>query len=213
MDITRKTPCRLDFVFAASAPVVVILRRGPSRRVRMVVWHTKTDHFVDGEWWHGRIYADKCGLSPDGQLFVYFGYQWAPRYVPEGFFAFTAVSRPPMFKPMALWPADSTWGGGGCFADNGRLSLNYGEGAMPDAHPLFRPQGFQVQAYPGMYCSPAPDAAFRFNPDEYPGAEWVGKDHQGRLVFYRAGILYRLLSNKEVLVRDFNPDVPPPIAA
>jgi hypothetical protein len=64
-----------------------------------------------------------------------------------------------------------------------------------------------------MYCSPAPDAAFRFNPDEYPGAEWVGKDHQGRLVFYRAGILYRLLSNKEVLVRDFNPDIPPPIAA
>jgi hypothetical protein len=68
MDISRKPPCRLAFLFAASAPVVVILRRGPSRRVKMVVWNTKTDHFVDGEWWHGRIYEDRCGLSPDGRL-------------------------------------------------------------------------------------------------------------------------------------------------
>ena len=79
MDIARKPPCRLDCVFAACSPVAVILRRGPSRRVRIVVWQTKSEHLEDGEWWQGRIYADKSGLSPDGRLFVYFGYQWAPR--------------------------------------------------------------------------------------------------------------------------------------
>ena len=107
MDITRKPPCRLDLAFAAKAPLAVILRRGPSRQVKMIVWNTRTDAFTDGEWWRGRIYAEKCGLSPDGQLFVYFGYQWKPRYIPEGVFAFSAVSRPPSFKPVALWPAGS----------------------------------------------------------------------------------------------------------
>ena len=124
MNITRKPPCRLDFVFAAKAPVAVILRRGPTRSVKMIIWHTNTDRFEDGEWWRGRVYEDKCGLSPDGRLFVYFGYQWKPRYVPEGVFAFTAVSRPPNFKPIALWPAGETWGGGGYFPDNKRLVLN-----------------------------------------------------------------------------------------
>jgi hypothetical protein len=208
MNIARKPPCRLDFVFAAKAPVAVILRRGPTRSVKMILWHTNTDRFEDGEWWRGRIYEDKCGLSPDGRLFVYFGYQWKPRYIPEGVFAFTAVSRPPNFKPIALWPAGDTWGGGGCFLENRRLSLNYGEGAMPDVHPLFRPQGFQVEASPGTYCWPRPDAAFRLDPAEYPAADWLGKDHKGGLVFTRAGVLYRVTKKQECLVRDFNPDCP-----
>ena len=54
MDISRNPPCRLDFVFASGLPLAVILRRGPTRRVRMITWNTKTDVFEDGEWWHGR---------------------------------------------------------------------------------------------------------------------------------------------------------------
>lgn len=205
-----KPPCRVDLVFARKAPLAVILRRGPSRWVRMVVWHTKTDHFVDGEWWRGRIYAEKCGLSPDGQLFVYFGYQWKPRYIPEGVFAFTAVSRLPGFKPVALWPADSFWGGGGRFLNNRTVSLNYGKGALPEAHSLFRGHGLEVKGKPGIYCHPAPDEGFRLNPAEHLGAEWLGKDHQGKLIFTRVGILYRLVEGRETVLRNFNPDLPPP---
>ncbi len=136
MNIARKPPCRLNFVFAAKAPVAVILRRGPTRSVKMIIWHTNTDRFEDGEWWRGRVYEDKCGLSPDGRLFVYFGYQWKPRYIPEGVFAFSAVSRPPTFKPIALWPSGDTWGGGGYFPDNKRLVLNYGAGVSTRTSPL-----------------------------------------------------------------------------
>jgi hypothetical protein len=212
MNIARKPPCRLDFVFAAKAPVAVILRRGPTRSVKMIIWHTNTDRFEDGEWWRGRVYEDKCGLSPDGRLFVYFGYQWKPRYVPEGFFAFTAVSRPPNFRPVALWPADGTWGGGGHFTDNKRLVLNYGEGALPEPHPLYPPQGFETAGHASCSADTRPNQGFRLDPVEYPGADWLGKDHTGRRVFTKAGALYRLVRNQEILVRDFNPDVPPPIA-
>ncbi|HEY5914124.1 MAG TPA: hypothetical protein VJA21_26345, partial [Verrucomicrobiae bacterium] len=211
MDVVHKPPCRLALIFAAKAPVTLILRRGPSRRVKMIVWNTKTDQFIDGEWWHGRIYAEKCGLSPDGRLFVYFGYQWKPRYIPEGVFAFTAVSRIPSFQPVALWPAGSFWGGGGRFLTNCTVSLNYGKGALPEAHSLFREHGLQVKDKLGIYCHPAPDEGFRLDPAEHRGADWLGKDHRGKLIFTRAGILYRLLGDREIPLRNFNTDLPPPI--
>jgi hypothetical protein len=65
-------PCRLSLVFARDAPIVVVLRRGPSRVVEVVKWQTDTDQFEHGQWFHGRIYAERCGLSPNGSLFVYF---------------------------------------------------------------------------------------------------------------------------------------------
>jgi hypothetical protein len=208
MDITRTPPCRLDLVFAAEAPIAAVLRRGPSRRVHLVVWHTKTDQFVPGEWWHGRVYSERCGLSPNGQLLVYFAYQWRPRYIPEGIFAFTAVSRPPHFKPVTLWPADSTWGGGGYFADNRTLCLSYGESSAPTAHPDYPPKGFQVKTgqVPRRpnFLPPAGSAV-------YPDSDWSGKDHQGKNIFTRAGRLYRVVNRKEILLRDFNRDLPPPI--
>jgi hypothetical protein len=211
MDVARTPPCRLDLVFAAKAPLAVILRRGPSRRVRMIAWNTKTDHFIDGEWWHGRIYAEKSGLSPDGQLFVYFGYQWSPRCIPKGVFAFTAVSKPPHFKPVALWPASDFWGGGGSFSTNRKLLLNYGKGSLPEAHPSFRPQGLEVGELPSHCSHPAPDEGFRGASTSLLGADWVGKDHQGRPIFTRAGGLYRTAKGQEVLLRDFNVDAPPPL--
>jgi hypothetical protein len=209
MNRARKPPCRLEFVFSAKAPLAVILRRGPSRWVRLVVWHTKNDHFMDGEWWRGRIYAEKCGLSPDGQLLVYFGYQWKPRYIPKGIFAFTAVSKPPSFKPIALWPADSFWGGGGRFLDNLTVSLNYGKGCLPEAHPSFGPHGLKAAEKRGIYCHRPPDEDFRLDPVDSRGADWIGKDHHGRLIFTRAGMLYRMVKKEEILLRDFNADMPP----
>lgn len=64
-------PCRLFVVVAREAPVAVILRRGPSKWVQLIRWDMNNDRFEDGAWFHGRIYEHNCGLSPDGQLFVY----------------------------------------------------------------------------------------------------------------------------------------------
>lgn len=106
---------RITAVRAARAPVAVLFRRGPTKQVRQVLWRLDTDTFQRGQWLAGRIYPERCDLSPDGQLLVYFamrrGHTW------------NAVSRPPHFTPLAVWEEPGTWGGGGRFVDDRHLLM------------------------------------------------------------------------------------------
>ena len=109
--MSKSPPCRLSLVFAREAPIVVILRRGPTRWVEVIKWNTLEDAFEHGQWLHGRIYAERCGVSPNDRLFVYFALKYGK--VARGYEqTFTAVSRPPFLTALALWPTGSTWGGG-----------------------------------------------------------------------------------------------------
>jgi hypothetical protein len=59
----------------------------------------------------------------------------APRYVreqetpvlverpAESFSTWTAVSKPPFFTALAIWPSLGTWTGGGCFGEDGAICL------------------------------------------------------------------------------------------
>lgn len=139
------SPARLFVFLASQAPVGVILRRGPSDWAQLVSWNTETDAFTPGQWFHGRVYESKCDLSPDGDLLAYFAYKPVnPAYSPDYGDQWTAVSRPPYFTALALWPRGSLFGGGGYFLDNRRLLLNHlYEDHVP--HPDHRPPaGFEV---------------------------------------------------------------------
>jgi hypothetical protein len=57
-------PPRLSVLLASEAPVGVVLRRGPNKLVRMVVWDRANDKFEPGQWFVGRIYTDRSDLSP-----------------------------------------------------------------------------------------------------------------------------------------------------
>ena len=104
---------------ARQASIGVILRRGPSDWCRVTLWDTRRDKFQGGQWFHGRIYPDRCDISPDGRLFVYFAGKFNPRSEEKGYDrTWTAVSRPPYLTALALWPMGSTWGGEGVFLDN-----------------------------------------------------------------------------------------------
>src|SRR5215469_609509 len=63
--------CRIVGLLAAATPRVVLLRRGPTKWVQLILWHTDTDTFEEGQWFHGRIYEARSDLSPDGTLFLY----------------------------------------------------------------------------------------------------------------------------------------------
>jgi hypothetical protein len=214
-------PCRLSLVFASEAPVAVVLRRGPSKWVEMIQWHTSTDSFEHGHWLHGRVFGERCGLSPNGRLFVYFvakdGLRGLRGQKAEGYKpTFTAVSKPPYFTALAMWPEGSTYGGGGRFIDNNTLCLGYGAppphhhrrlacGSPLPHHPRHPPGPLNIYSGLDYYAA---DRDFRCDPDGYPEADWTGKDHGSRRIFTRDGVLYALgRDGREQMLKDFNPDV------
>jgi hypothetical protein len=188
--------------------------------VEVIKWDTAEDSFEHGQWFHGRIYAERCGLSPNGRLFVYFARRYGRVDEDQGYEqTFTAVSRPPFLTALAMWPQGDTWGGGGRFIDDRTLRLAYGQGGtyhpglgpteiymapLPPYHPQHPPTGLVIETNLDRY---APDQDFRCDGTEYPGAEWSGKDHGGRRILVREGRLYCLdAKDKEILLKDFNDD-------
>jgi hypothetical protein len=112
---------RLWVLQAKSAPVAVILRRGPSRQVQMIRWDQQDDSFLCGQWFKGRVYERRCDLSPDGKYLLSFAANHKP---PHG--TWTAISRPPYFTALALWPKGDCWNGGGWFLSKHSFVLNHG---------------------------------------------------------------------------------------
>ncbi len=111
---------RLFAYVARDVRTAVVVRRGPSKQVRMILWDLATDTFTRGQWLSGRLYNDKCGISPNGRLFIYFTAKFKTKLG-----TFTAVCRPPNFTALALWPDGSSYGGGGFFESNRKVVLNY----------------------------------------------------------------------------------------
>ena len=128
----KRTPSARLTLFAASrAPVALILRRGPSKWVEAIRWDLRKDAFERGQWFYGRIYEERSDLSPNGELLVYMASQYGSKFGKQ---VWTGVSRPPWFTPLALWPKDNTYSGGGLFLSDHRLLLNHRpDEAVPQA--------------------------------------------------------------------------------
>ena len=126
---------RLHLFFASDNDRALILRQGPSKHYRMILWHRDTDTFEDGQWIKQRVYLDWCDLSPDGQHFIYFTLNghWSDQS--EG--AYSVISRPPYFTALSLFPEGSTWGGGGRFVDNKRFAVTGGKDLTGRGEGLF----------------------------------------------------------------------------
>ena len=134
---------RIYALIAPKARKAVVFRRGPSKCVLILTWDLKTDTLESGQWFKGRIYERRCDLSPDGELLVYFA---GKHRGPLG--TWTAVSRPPFLKALALWPKGDAWGGGGLFEGTRQLSLNHRTGdefVLADGFSL--PQGFRITPF------------------------------------------------------------------
>jgi hypothetical protein len=121
-------------ILARRAPVGVIFRRGPAKRVLLIRWNTETDEFETGQWLKGRIYERRCDLSPGGDMLVYFAAKWGQE--PS---TWTAVSRPPYLTALAFWPKGDAWGGGGQFISRRKLALNHLSTKRVDGLPKLPP--------------------------------------------------------------------------
>lgn len=120
MSPITKSRGRLFALIARDAPLAVVFRRGPSKRVLLVHWDLKTDKFIEGQWFNGRIYERRCDLSPSGKRLIYFAANQKKPY-----YSWTAVSRPPFLTALALWPKGDAWGGGGLFTSENEILLNH----------------------------------------------------------------------------------------
>jgi hypothetical protein len=132
--------------------------------VRLILWHTDTDAFDQGQWFTGRIHGGLSDLSPDGALLLCAAGKWSvssARARDYGY-AWTAISRPPYLTALALWPAarpgaaggiDS---GGGLFVDDQTVLLDH-QAAFQTAHPHHLPPAALRIIFPDKPHSGLPD--------------------------------------------------------
>lgn len=123
--MTTAPMIRLHLFFAAENDRAVILRQGPAKHCRMILWHRDNDRFEDGQWLLHKVYVERCDLSPDGQHFLFFALD--ARWQSEAKGSYTAISRPPYWTALALYPQGDSWGGGGCFVDNAHVFASGGQ--------------------------------------------------------------------------------------
>jgi hypothetical protein len=187
-------------IFARDEETAVIIRRGPSRWHHLVQWDTRRDRFLHGAWFKGRIYEEKCDLSPDGKLLVYFVLKGSHSQT-KFTHAWTAVSRVPYLKALILWPQGTTYGGGGRFFENRSLALRGVTDPPLDEFPL---AGLQIVKGP----TPVHESI-----KEVPEADWCGRDHRNHLVFTVGGQLFRRQKTEDTMIADFTALRPDPMPA
>ena len=108
---------RLHILRAHAAPKAVIIRRKPSKIFHITSWNTTTDELEFGSWFNGRIYAERCDLSWDGNWMVYLA-------MGSGGDTWNGICMPPRLKTVADAPNMGTWAGGGFFPDPQTLRSN-----------------------------------------------------------------------------------------
>jgi len=192
-------PPRLFVIIASEAEEAVVFRKGPADWCHIVRWDMARDTFHRGAWIKGRVYAERCDISPNGKLLLYFALQggrWRTSY--KG--SYTAISRMPWLKAIMLWPEGDTWGGGGRFTSSDHVALC----SPVKLHPAHTDRAITFsQGCVSRHASG----------EEVPGAQWSGRDHRGRIVFAQDGRIFaqeKSGAESELLdLRDWRPDPRP----
>lgn len=141
----RNAP-RVFGIPAAEAPIVAVIRRGPSDWSHIGLWRTAEGVYEPGAWLRGTIYPQKCDLSPDGRWFVYSAMKH-PADWPGGEI-YEAVSRLPWLRALAAWNAGTTYTRGMHFVEErGSEDVgdpDVGDPDVGDARPLRRRYGLRL---------------------------------------------------------------------
>lgn len=114
-----RATARIHLLCATARPVVVVLRRKPTRAFHVLRWNTRDDSIEAGSWFFGRLYEKRCDVSPDGEWMVYF----AAVQSRQGGHSWTGLAHPPWLKTVAYNEGTGTWLGGGFWRDAGTLCL------------------------------------------------------------------------------------------
>jgi hypothetical protein len=117
--IQRASAPRLCAIVATKAPLALVFRRGPSRWYHLLRWRLDNGTLEPGVWVRKRLYPERCDLSSDGQLLLYYlsgAFQGEYR-------VFGGISRAPWLSPLTFWEFGDTWSAGEFFVDNDNTHL------------------------------------------------------------------------------------------
>jgi len=119
---------RLHVLLAREAPYGVVIRRGPSHHTRFIGWN-------------GR----RSDISPDGRHLIYFAMNGHWKGEARG--SWTAVSRSPWMKAIALYAKGDCWHGGGLFLNNRTYWLNdgYGHQVLQQSQAVVRDEEYEPE--------------------------------------------------------------------
>ncbi len=145
-------PARIHVLFASHAPLGLVIRRGPSKHVATILWNRRRDEFQLGQWMKGRIYERRSDLSPDGKHFIYFAMNG--KWDSEAKGSWTAISRAPYLKALAIFPKGDCWHGGGLWINKNTYWINngYGHSVLRDTNEVRRDRRFKPSEYFGGEC-------------------------------------------------------------
>lgn len=145
-------PARIHVLLARAAPVGVIIRRGPAKYVCTMLWDRRRDEFRMGQWLKGRINERRSDLSPDGKYLIYFAMNGKWQSEVKG--SWTAISRAPYLKAIALFPKGNCWYGGGLFTGKHTYWLNdgYGQSMLRATSELRHDPDFEPEGAVGGEC-------------------------------------------------------------
>jgi hypothetical protein len=124
--MTPSTP-KSHVLLARQAPVAAIFyRKSRLTTYCLILNYGKRksgfrDKLTKGSRFYGRIFPERCDLSPDGTLMVYFAMRGKRTNGASQPSTWTALCSPPWLKAHLFFPNGSTWGGGGVFLRDRRL--------------------------------------------------------------------------------------------
>ncbi|MCM1984924.1 hypothetical protein [Lyngbya confervoides] len=169
-------PARLHVLLARDAPLGVVIRRGPAKQVATVLWDRRGDRWDLGQWMKGRIYERRCDLSPDGKYLIYFAMNGHWQSPTRG--SWTAISRAPYLKALALFPQGHCWLGGGLWTGPRRCWLNGCglHGAMGTM-----PEGVEQEADPPAHSVGGECLSVYFPRLHRDGWHWVDRSQAGQV--------------------------------
>jgi hypothetical protein len=136
---------RIFCIPATAAPIVAVIRRGPTRWTHLGRWNLDSGVYEPGAWVAARVYPERCDVSPDGRWFAYFTLRGAVRDDWDAGTTYIAISRLPWFTALAAWSTCGTWTRGVHFVDDPSV-WELGEPDEGDAAPCRQRFGMRVTA-------------------------------------------------------------------
>lgn len=133
----ERAPPRIYCIPATDAPVVAVIRRGPTKWSHVGRWDLAKRRYEPGAWFQGRIFPRRSDLSPDGRFLCYFAHK--PSATWEHGEAYVALSKLPWLTALYAFGTCGTWTRGYYFTEGNNSenpeeavpSIPYGLSSIP----------------------------------------------------------------------------------